>query len=385
MIKYLKYYLSSLFLILGIYICTLGGYYPTFFFISFSLIIIIGDIVLGEDLSFKKYSYPQLINLPMYLNFFLLLLFLLITISILGSSNPNWFSNFLYQYLYIDLVNINNSITLIDKISLIAITSLYIGIMGTVPGHELTHRKREKLDMFFGNWLLSLSWDCTFAIEHVYGHHKNVCLPIDPATAKRGESIYLFVVRATIREHIDAWKIELSRLKRRSEYKFGLKNKMILGYTRSLSITLLSYIVGGLAGMFTYLLCAFIAKSLLEVINYTEHYGLVRELDKPVHPRHSWNSNSILSSILLYNVTRHSAHHEKSNLKFWELDTYTDAPMMPYGYLSMLYLAIFLPFTYHRIMAKKLIEWDLNYATPEERKIAALANRTSGISLLAKY
>ena len=51
----------------------------------------------------------------------------------------------------------------------------------------------------------------------------------------------------------------------------------------------------------------------------------------------------------------------------------------------MLYLAIFLPFTYHRIMAKKLIEWDLNYATPEERKIATLANRTSGISLLTKY
>ena len=385
MIKYLKYYLSTLFLILGIYICTLGGHYPTFFFISFSLTIIIGDIVLGGDLSFKKYNYPQLINLPIYLNFFLLLLFLLITISILGSSNPNWFSNFLYEYLYIDLVNTKNSITLIGKISLIAITSLYIGIMGTVPGHELTHRKREKLDMFFGNWLLSLSWDCTFAIEHVYGHHKNVCLPIDPATAKRGESIYLFVIKATIREHIDAWKIELSRLERRKEYSFGLKNRMIIGYTRSMSITLLSYIVGGLTGMFIYLLCALIAKSLLEVINYTEHYGLVRESNKPVYPRHSWNSNSILSSILLYNVTRHSAHHEKSNLKFWELDTYTDAPMMPYGYLSMLYLAIFLPFTYHRIMAKKLIEWDLNYATPEERKIATLANRTSGIPLLTKY
>ena len=42
------------------------------------------------------------------------------------------------------------SIELIDKISLIAIVSLFMGIIGTVPGHELTHRKREKVDMFLG-------------------------------------------------------------------------------------------------------------------------------------------------------------------------------------------------------------------------------------------
>ena len=45
--------------------------------------------------------------------------------------------------------------------------------------------------MFVGNWLLAFSWDCTFAIEHVYGHHKNVGFPEDPATGKRGENIYL--------------------------------------------------------------------------------------------------------------------------------------------------------------------------------------------------
>ena len=159
---------------------------------------------------------------------------------------------------------------------------------------------------------------------------------------------------------------------------------MIIGYLRSLVITVIAYIVGGFIGMLFYLLCAFIAKSLLEVINYTEHYGLVREPEKPISPRHSWNSNNVMSSILLYNVTRHSAHHEKSNLKFWELEAYPDAPMMPQGYLSMLYLAIFFPFLYHRIMAKKLIDWDKNYATEEERKITLAQNKDSRISLLAK-
>ena len=382
MFKYFKYYLSTFFLILGIYACSYDSYSPTFFFIAFSAIIILGDMFLNHDKSMDKFKYPQLINFPIYLNLFLLLIFILNTVFILGNSSPNLFSNIVNTYFDIDLVYMRQSIELIDKISLIAIVSLFIGIMGTVPGHELTHRKREKVDMFFGNWLLSLSWDCTFAIEHVYGHHKNVCLPIDPATAKRGESIYLFIIRASIKEHIDGWKIEYRRLSRRNEFIFSLKNKMIVGYLRSLAITFICYGVGGFTGMVIFLLCAFIAKSLLEVINFTEHYGLVREANKPVYPRHSWNSNSVMSSILLYNVTRHSAHHEKSHLKFWELDTYQDAPMMPHGYLSMLYLAIFLPPFFHKMMAKKLIEWDEKYATKEEKEIAKIANKKSGIKIL---
>ena len=382
MFKYFKYYLSTFFLILGIYACSYDSYSPTFFFIVFSAIIILGDMFLNHDKSMDKFKYPQLINFPIYLNLFLLLIFILNTVFILGNSSPNLFSNTINTYFDIDLVYMRQSIELIDKISLIAIVSLFIGIMGTVPGHELTHRKREKVDMFFGNWLLSLSWDCTFAIEHVYGHHKNVCLPIDPATAKRGESIYLFIIRASIKEHIDGWKIECRRLSRRNESIFSLKNKMIVGYLRSLAITFICYSVGGFTGMVIFLLCAFIAKSLLEVINFTEHYGLVREANKPVYPRHSWNSNSVMSSILLYNVTRHSAHHEKSHLKFWELDTYQDAPMMPHGYLSMLYLAIFLPPFFHKMMAKKLIEWDEKYATKEEKEIAKIANKKSGIKIL---
>jgi len=339
---------------------------------------------LGEDLSLQKYSYPQLINFPIYLNLFLLLVLVLMVVFVLGNSNSMWLVHGFKNYLNINLVDMKNSITLIDKVSLVAIASLYIGTMGTVPGHELTHRKRDKLDMFFGNWLLSLSWDCAFALEHVYGHHKNVGLPNDPATAKRGENIYAFILRASIKEHLDAWKIEFNHLNRRGKSRFGIHNKMIIGYLRSLSITFIAYMAGGLLGMCVYVLCSFIAKALLEVINYTEHYGLVREPDKPVQPHHSWNSNNVMSSVLLYNVTRHSAHHEKANLKFFELDAYPDAPMMPYGYLSMLYLAIFLPFAYHRIMAKKLLDWDLNYASSKEKEIAMLANKSSGISLLTK-
>jgi len=384
MTKYLKYFISTLLLILAIYICPIGIYYPTYFFIGFSLTIILGDIFLKKDITIEKYSYPILINMPIYINLPLLLILISMTVYIFGDFQSRWMTEIFSTYLYIDLLDMKNSVSLVDKISLVAITSLFIGVMGTVPGHELTHRKKNKFDMFFGNWLLSLSWDCTFAIEHVYGHHKNVGLPNDPATAKRGENIYVFIFRATIKEHIDAWKIEFQRLKIKKHNPYGLHNRMIIGYLRSLFITIIAYLIGGFSGIMVYLLCAFIAKALLEVINYTEHYGLVREPGESVKPKHSWNSNDVMSSTLLYNVTRHSAHHEKSNLKFWELESYPDAPMMPQGYLSMLYLAIFFPYFYHKIMAKKLIHWDLNYASSGEKEIAKTQNKNSGIKLLVE-
>ena len=364
------------------YFCTRGSYYPTIYFIGFSLFIILGDIFIAEDDKEMEYDKLFLLNLPIYINLPILITYLMMVSFILGNSNPNLFSNLLLTYFNLDLLYARGAITTLDSIFLVALSGLFIGIMGTVPGHELSHRTKEKFDMFMSNWLLSLSWDCAFAIEHVYGHHKNVGLAIDPATAKRGENIYSFIIKAIFQEQKDAWTIEYERLQRKGLTIISLKNRMITGYSRSIIVTILAYFIGGLSGMLIFLLCAFIAKALLEVINYTEHYGLIRVEGERVSPRHSWNSNSIMSSIYLYNVTRHSSHHEKANLKYWELRAYDGAPMMPQGYLTMLYMAIFAPYFFHRMMAKKLIEWDNIYASEQEKVIAERQNRNSGIALL---
>ena len=380
--KYLKYYISTVTIISAIYSCTLGAYSPTIFFIGFSFFIIIGDMFIGEDLSEQNYSFPFLLNLPIYINFSFLILFVLITVYMLGSESSNIFSTMILDYLRIDLNTARVSINSLDSIFLVALTSLFIGVMGTVPGHELVHRKKNRFDMFMGNWLMAISWDCAFAIEHVYGHHKNIGLSTDPATAKRGENIYRFIFQAIIKEQKDAWIIESDQLKRRKESIFSLKNRMLKGYFRSFVITLSAFIIGGFSGMLIYLLCAFTAKALLETINYCDHYGLVRASGQLVFPRHSWNSNSILSSLYLYNVTRHSSHHEKTNLKYWELKAYKDAPTLPQGYLTMLFLAVFTPYYFHKIMSKKVIEWDNNFATKEEKLLSQVQNEKSGIPIL---
>ena len=102
------------------------------------------------------------------------------------------------------------------------------------------------------------------------------------------------------------------------------------------------------------------AKFILEVVNYMEHYGLSRSEGQPVGPEHSWNTNHRMSSMVLFSLTRHSAHHEKPKVKFWKLDPYADAPQMPYGYLTTLVICLIPPLWY-RIITPSLNEWKLQY------------------------
>ncbi|MBL52149.1 MAG: hypothetical protein CMG57_09355 [Candidatus Marinimicrobia bacterium] len=369
-LKYLKYYIPGITSILFILILLMGENYPTYFLIGFSIFLIIGDLILPRDKEIQKFSYPILLNLSIYINLPIIFILVLLIVSIFSHNVSQWYIDILNSFFFIDFIQIKNSYHNIDKISLIIQTALSVGIIGTVPGHELTHRKKNKFDMFVGNWLLAFSWDCTFAIEHVYGHHKNVGFPEDPATGKRGENIYLFILKAIAKEQIGGWELELSRLRRNGLNAFSFHNRMIIGYLRSVFITLLAFVIGGLVGIFFFLFLAVLSKSLLEAINYIEHYGLVRDKGKPIRMRHSWNSNHCLSSLYLCNVTRHSDHHRASNLKFWELNPCDEsAPTLPYGYLGMLYLLLITPFIYRKIMVKKLIDWDLNYANEKERKL----------------
>ena len=370
--KYLKYFLPSFTAIVFLLTIFRGEYYPTAFFIIFSSFIIIGDHFLPKEKEIQNFYYPGILNMAMYINLPILLVLIFFIVILLSSSNNLWFISILNSYNFIDLNAIKNSFNFVDKLSLIVQTALFVGILGIVPGHELTHRVGKKMDMFIGNWLLSFSWDCTFAIEHVHGHHSNVCYPEDPASAKRGQNIYAFIANAIIQAHLDAWKIEKKRLNNRGFSNFNFKNRIIIGYLRSSIITIFAFLIGGIWGMLVFLTVALVAKSFLETINYVEHYGLVREKGQKVQIRHSWNTNHILSSIYLFNVTRHSDHHRQASLKFWELHPCPEkAPMTPYGYLTMLYLVLLAPMIYRKIMDKKLVEWDLNFANAAEKKLTS--------------
>jgi len=373
MLKYLKHFIPAFTALSYMIVISMGEYYPTMFLIGFSLLLIIGDLTLPRDTKIQQFSYPSILNLSIYINLPILLILVLFVISFLSNNPAQWYINTVNIFIENDFIQTKNSFNIIDKFSLVIQTCLLIGALGTVPGHELTHRIKNKFDMFIGNWLLAFSCDCTYAIEHVYGHHKHACLPEDPASAKRGENIYLFILKAIFNEHVDGWRIEINRIRKKELYPFSMHNRMIIGYLRSLTIIFFTFLVGRLSGVLFFLTCALITKSFLEAINYVEHYGLVRKKGQPIAMRHSWNSNHLMSSIYLYNVTRHSDHHRLAKLRFWELAPCPkNAPMTPYGYMSMLYLALLTPYLYKKIMAKKLIDWDLNYANEEEKELVRI-------------
>ena len=100
--KYLKYYISTLTLITAIHACFLGEYYPTLFFVGFSLFIILGDMILREDSEEQRYAHTFLLDLPMYLNFIILTIIILMSVFVLSSAPAGLFANSIMNYLNID-------------------------------------------------------------------------------------------------------------------------------------------------------------------------------------------------------------------------------------------------------------------------------------------
>jgi len=161
--------------------------------------------------------------------------------------------------------------------------------------------------------------------------------------------------------HISAWKHEEKRLRKKGNYLLSYNNRMITGYLMSALWCGVFFIAGGIFGLILFLGQAAFAKFILEVVNYMEHYGLVRQSKQPVGPEHSWNTNKTMSTLVLFSLTRHSAHHETPRVKFWKLDPYENAPQMPYGYLTTLIICL-IPPLWHRIISPCLNEWEQRYA-----------------------
>ena len=345
MVKYLKFSMAPLTIIVSIYVAFLGGNYIWYFFLGFIALIMLGDILFGSDFTVEEYKYPFFLNLVLYLTLPLLVALIAVMIYVIDEQ------------------------TIISFTGYCLTIGFMLGSFGVNVGHELTHRKNKKLDMFVGNWVQALCLDNAFAIEHVYGHHKDVGLLKDGATAQRGEGIFRFMFRSTINEYKNAFKIERTRFKRKGKSIFSFQNKFFLAIFRSIFITIIIYFLGSTIAVSCYLISALISKILLETINYIEHYGLVRVEGRPTRPRHSWNSNTFISSAFTFNLTRHSAHHEKAHLPYWKLSPYSDAPKMPYGYMSTFFFALLLPWLYRKMMAKKLLDWDQNYASEAEREL----------------
>ena len=357
--KYLQYFITPILAPLVMIGVLLGGHWMWLGLAVIFFVVIVGDATLGEDPSQPKYSYPWLIELPLHLALPLITLLLLSFAWASGSGTQDFFGigKLLTGWFVYDFFAARNASIWSDYLGAILGVGFIVAGYGTNVGHEFIHRLKDKIAMLQGRWLLSTSCNPDFAIEHVYGHHLTVGTKEDPATARKEENVYTFFIRSTVMGHISAWKLELKRLRKKEYSLISLRNRMITGYMMSGFWCVIFFIAGGVLGLGLFLGQAVFAKFILEIVNYMEHYGLTRKPEQRIAPKHSWNSNKKMSSLVLFSLTRHSAHHEKPIEKFWKLDPYEDAPQMPYGYLTTLLFCLIPPLWY-RIMTSRLDDWE---------------------------
>jgi alkane 1-monooxygenase len=255
----------------------------------------------------------------------------------------------------------------LEWIGALWVTGYLFALVGATVAHELTHRPG-KLAKLVAQILLGFTGNSSFAIYHVYVHHRQVGTYHDASTARRGERLRTFVARALVQQFAQAAHVETARLRRKGLPVWSWHNRLIQAHLAPLSILVLALIIGGPAGLLAIVLAGLLGRLFHELINYVQHFGLVRVENTPIMPRHSWDSHRTISNILHYNLPRHSDHHMFATKAFWELDALDNAPMLPYGYQTMAFIALTPPL-WRRIMRPLLVNWDEVHASAAEREL----------------
>lgn len=381
LLHYLKYFLFHGVGLIAAVAILAGGAWITFGLIAVLVIYLVGDAICGDDTSTPQFKHPGILTVQLWLALPLLAFIVFSALWSFSSGDFLGFGAALTQLTGYDLIAARDATFAGHYVSTVLITGLMIGMVGTIPAHELTHRTWDPISMLVGRWLLAFSFDTIFSIEHVYGHHRYVSTTEDPATAPRGRNVYFHILASTLKGNVSAWKIEQKRLKRKGHSLFGWHNAVLRGHLMSVLLVVAAYVIGGWQTALFFTACALWGKALLEIVNYMEHYGMVRNPATPVQPRHSWNTNKRISSWTMFNLTRHSHHHAQGEVPYQDLKPFPDAPMMVGGYLTTIIVAM-IPPLWHRLMTPKVLDWDQRYATDEERLLAIQANARSGIRAL---
>ena len=372
-LHYLKYFLFHLVGLFAASTLIAGGWFITAGLLLVVSFYFVGDAFGGDDTSTPTFRHPGILTAQLWLALPLLTFIVFVSAWGMSAGDPLGFGAWVSQWSGSDVLAARAATGLGHHVSAWVVTGLMIGMVGTIPAHELTHRTWDPISMWVGRCLLAFSFDTSFAIEHVYGHHRYVSTIDDPATAPRGRNVYVHILASTVRGNVSAWKIEAARLAKKRRGVFSWRNAFLRGHLMSVGLVIAAFAMGGLPTMAFFVACALWGKALLEIVNYMEHYGMVRNPAAPVQPRHSWNTNRRISSWSLFNLTRHSHHHAQGEVPYQDLRPYPDAPMMLSGYLTTIVIALVPPLWKH-LMAPKVRAWDRDYASDEERALAAQAN-----------
>lgn len=288
----------------------------------------------------------------------------------------------------------------IDLFRMIFVAGMTGGIAGMPIAHELMHGTRRIERVIAELTLLSMTYS-HFCIEHVLGHHVRVGTPADPATARLGESLYAFLPRTIGGGFLSAWRIESARIRRQADgsaraemggvtpsgttivsnrgdpsgfpqaslragplprpsaLTYVFRHRVLRGIVLQGVVYALIGWSFGIMGVAFFLGQSAVAVTILESINYVQHYGLSRAATgqdryEAVNPMHSWNSACPASNAFVLNLGLHSDHHCQAGKPFAALHLPQNCPRLPTGLFGLCLLAFFPPL-WRRVMDPQVL------------------------------
>jgi len=244
-----------------------------------------------------------------------------------------------------------------QTLGLILSVGFVTGAQGITFAHELGHA-RSRVDQLLAKVLLTAVCYGHFFIEHNRGHHVRVATPEDPASARFGESFYAFYPRVLIGSWLSAWRLEAERLRRHGLRFWTWRNQMLWFTGIPVFLFAALWLALGPLAATLYAVQSWMAFTLLETVNYVQHYGLARRrLDGGAYERvghgHSWSASETLTNCFLIHLQRHSDHHENPARAYQALLHHEDGPQLPTGFSGMLPLAL-VPPLWFAVMNRRL-------------------------------
>jgi len=280
-------------------------------------------------------------------------------------ENDRWYRWLTYLYLPLQYAGFVWGASVVASGELSPLSELGLALtVGTVAGvgintaHELGH-KRDELERRLSKVALAQTGYGHFYVEHNRGHHANVSTPEDPASARFGESFWAFLPRTVVGSVRSAWSLAAAAQRRKGRRVWSLRNDVLNAWGLTAALYAGTVAAFGMRVVPYIAIQAVFGFSLLEVVNYIEHYGLMRQRlpngrYERCRPEHSWNSNNVISNLLLYHLERHSDHHANPTRRYQSLRHFDEAPQLPSGYALMMGLA-WVPPLWRHVMDRRVL------------------------------
>lgn len=233
--------------------------------------------------------------------------------------------------------------------------------LALLVGHELGHKTRDPVQRTMAKIALAVTGYGHFSAEHNHGHHIQVATPEDSASARYGESIYAFARREIPGALMRGWAIERQRLATQGYRTLSRHNEIAQSWLITGVAYTLAALIWGWAALAFLIVAAASGWWQLTSANYVEHYGLLRHKlangdYERCQPQHSWNSNRLVSNLLLLHLQRHSDHHAYAARPYQLLRDYRDVPQLPHGY-GLMFLVAVVPPLWFAIMNPRVLAW----------------------------